>query len=168
MNIDPIIQILEPIEIFKHCERNALRMIALGAEIHQFNRGETIYKQNENAKGGSVLVKGRVELNRKSMENQTERVIVKSPITLLNETALLRTIQNIDNAIAREIVKILFIPKTLFMRVIAQYPESAKGIKENLGQSINEFVGELDNVAKGLNQANEIYISRKIQEQMDE
>ncbi len=126
-------------------EPEALRQLALAAEMRTLVKGETLFRRDEQSDGGYVLVSGSIALDL-SDRSQAERIVY--PPTLIGDMALITKTRRPATAVAREPTTALKISRVLFHRVLDELPHSAERLKRLLSGRLVQFLHELDGLAE--------------------
>ena len=74
--------------------------------------------------------------------------LLSTPFTLIGELALISETERPMTAIARQPSTVLKIPRTLFHRVLRDYPASALNMRAMMGMRLEILMRELDKLAK--------------------
>lgn len=130
---------------FDELEPDALRLIALSAETRILRAGTVLFRKDEPADGGFVLLSGSVALD----DGRGPATIVQ-PLTLIGETALLTETIRPADARAHTPASILKVPRTLFLRVLTEYPAGAARLRARLAERVLTLKGEYDKLHDAL------------------
>ncbi len=139
MAIEDDISLLERVPTLSPLGRQALRILAIGAETRYVHSGDVLFKAGDDAEGGFVVQEGRFAL---SSPGEGKEVTV-GPCTLLGEVALFTETRRRATAKALEPSTVLCIPRPLFIRMLDSFPDAARKLREilaaRLDQSTREF-----------------------------
>ena len=141
MAIDDDITFLERVPTLSLLGRQALRILAIGAETRYIHSGEVLFKRGEEADGAYVIQDGRFKLS----SNDGDELTV-GPCTLLGEVALFRETRRPATARALEPSTVLRIPRFLFVRMLDSFPEAARKLREILAARLDQATREISNV----------------------
>ena len=122
-------------------EPDALRLIAFSAETRILRAGDVLFRRGETSDAGYVVLSGAIAL-------QTEtglETVVRAP-TLIGESALVTETTRGATATAREPSSVLKVTRTLFHRVLDEYPDSAAKLCQTLLDRLHDLTGELDSL----------------------
>ena len=122
MTLDATLRTLAGFAAFRAIEADALRLLALSADTRILRVGEVLFRRGERADGAMVVLSGSVEL-----QGGGEPVIVRPPV-LLGETALIVETRRAATATTREPASVLRVPRALYLRVLTEYPHSARRV----------------------------------------
>jgi CRP-like cAMP-binding protein len=141
MAIDDDITFLERVPTLSLLGRQALRILAIGAETRYIHSGEVLFKRGEEADGAYVIQDGRFKLS----SNDGDELTV-GPCTLLGEVALFSETRRPATARALEPSTVLRIPRFLFVRMLDSFPEAARKLREILAGRLDQATREISNV----------------------
>ena len=141
MAIDDDITFLERVPTLSLLGRQALRILAIGAETRYIHSGEVLFKRGEEADGAYVIQDGRFKLS----SNDGNELTV-GPCTLLGEVALFSETRRPATARALQPSTVLRIPRFLFVRMLDSFPEAARKLREILAARLDQATREISNV----------------------
>ena len=141
MAIDDDITFLERVPTLSLLGRQALRILAIGAETRYIHSGEVLFKRGEEADGAYEIQDGRFKLS----SNDGNELTV-GPCTLLGEVALFSETRRPATAKALEPSTVLRIPRFLFVRMLDSFPEAARKLREILAARLDQATREISNV----------------------
>lgn len=146
MALEDDVRKLGNIPAFRKLEPEALRLIAFSAETRILRNGDVLFRAGDVAESGFVLLSGSVALQAR---DGTRATLVTSP-ALIGETALLVETKRPATAVANAPSVILKISRTLFRRVLAEFPESAERLRTAAAKRLLAIQGELDEFGRSL------------------
>ncbi|MEE9315207.1 MAG: cyclic nucleotide-binding domain-containing protein [Rhizobiaceae bacterium] len=153
MSLDSDIQLLTRVKLFEGFTHDQLRLLAFGAEALTVGHGTRLYRRDELAQGGFVVVRGKIEL----LSGLNDSIIsTHSAGSLIGEMALISETRHAATAVATEHSEILKIPRALFMRMLEEYPELAELLQLRIMQSMDEFMEQLDRIKAKLDHATDL------------
>ena len=141
MAIDDDITFLERVPTLSLLGRQALRILAIGAETRYIHSGEVLFKRGDEADGAYVIQDGRFKLS----SNDGNELTV-GPCTLLGEVALFSETRRPATARALEPSTVLRIPRFLFVRMLDSFHEAARKLREILAARLDQATREISNV----------------------
>jgi CRP-like cAMP-binding protein len=144
------IRFLSKVSLFQGFSPDQLRLIAFGAERQRLKPGEVLFRDGENAPGGFVVMAGQVNL----VTNKTEGEIVLDRCfqgALIGELALIAPSKRVTDAVARVESEVMAIPRTLFRRMIDEYPQTAAMLQSEIAQNVRRLVLRLEKLQGRLN-----------------
>ena len=148
MTLNDDIAALSAARLFDELSAEQLRLLAFGAERLQFAAGRTIYHQGERADCGFVIDRGTVELVRDSARGGPKRHPV-GPGAVLGQLALITQTSWMTSARAKTDTRVLRISRSLFRRMLAEYPETAVAIHAQLTDDLKRLLERIEEVEPG-------------------
>ena len=127
MSLQDDIRNLSRLPAFRDIEPDALRLVALSAETRILRAGDILFRQGDTSDGGFIVLSGKIALT----AGKEPAVLVGPPI-LLGAAALLTETKHPATAQARQPSSVLKVPRDLYHRVLAEYPESAVRIRRDI------------------------------------
>jgi CRP-like cAMP-binding protein len=138
MAIEDDISLLASVPTLSLLGRQALRILAIGAETRYIHGGEVLFKAGDDAEGGFVVQEGRFSLSRPG-GNET----IFGPRTLLGELALFTETRRPATAKALEPSTVLCIPRPLFIRMLDSFPDVARKLREIIAARLDESTRDI-------------------------
>jgi CRP-like cAMP-binding protein len=138
MAIEDDISLLAGVPTLSLLGRQALRILAIGAETRYIHSGEVLFKAGDDAEGGFVVQEGRFGL---SPPGGGETIF--GPRTLLGELALFTETQWPATAKALEPSTVLCIPRPLFIRMLDSFPDVARKLREIIAARLDESTRDI-------------------------
>lgn len=142
MGIEDDIKALERVPTLAVLGRDALRILAIGAETRYVHNGEALFKTGDAADAGYLVQKGAFKLQESAAPDDTSSVVVQSG-TLLGEFALLAETARPMTAIATEPSTVLRIPRTLFLKMLEGYPDAATRLRDHIAMRANRTADQI-------------------------
>src|SRR5438045_3072210 len=140
MAIEDDIAFLEGVPTLGQLGRQALRILAIGADMRHLRAGEVLFRAGEEADGAFVIQEGRIAL-----APTAAPAVTVGPGTLLGESALFTNTRRAATATALEPASLLRIPRPLFLRMLDSFPSTARKLRDimalRLDQSDRELAG---------------------------
>ena len=128
MSIEDDIAFLERVPTLALLGRDALRILAIGAESRYLHDGNVLFSQGELADAGYVVQEGLLSLE--PVRGAAEPLTV-GPGTLLGELAMLTETTRAVTATALEPSTVIRISRTLFLKMLEGYPEAAVRLRDS-------------------------------------
>jgi CRP-like cAMP-binding protein len=145
MTVEDDIAFLERIPSFGMLGRPALRILAMGAESRELQRGDLLFQAGEDADCGYVVQKGSLALQVGSSEANDEEVIV-GPGALLGELALVIDTVRPATAKAVEPLTVIRISRSLFLNMLDGFPDSARRLRDYIAARAEQTAYEMSTV----------------------
>jgi CRP-like cAMP-binding protein len=131
MSIDEDIALLERIPALGLLGRPALRVLAIGAETQQVGAGDILFSAGEPADAGYLVQEGSFSLSPDTAAGVAQEVTVRRGV-LLGEFALMAGTARPATATALEPSSVMRISRTLFLKMLDGYPDSARKLRDSL------------------------------------
>ena len=142
MTIEDDIAFLERVPTLSVLGREALRIIAIGAESRYVHEGNSLFSEGDDADGAYVVQEGSFDL----VASRNGTPVAVGPGTLIGELALLTGGKRPVAAIAREPSSVVRIPRQLFLKMLEGYPDAARRMRDALAGRASETVREFSKV----------------------
>lgn len=140
MTIEDEIEFLERVPALRLLGRDALRIIAIGAEARHIHEGISLFGEGEDADAAYVVQDGSFDLV--SEKNALIPPSVAGPGSLIGELALVIDMKRPVAAIAREASVVIRIPRQLFLKMLEGYPAAAERMRDALAERVDRTVNE--------------------------
>jgi CRP-like cAMP-binding protein len=149
MGLEQDIELLARVALFQDFGIEQLRLIAFGTEREQLKTGTLLFSSGDESDGGYVVANGQVDIvvYRDEHEFILERCYEAS---LIGEMALITGNRRATAAIARQNSDLLFIPRSLFHRLLREYPDIAALLHGRIARSIRTMVHQMEKIHERL------------------
>jgi CRP-like cAMP-binding protein len=127
--------------------KQALRVLAIGAETRQLQSGGVLFYAGELVDGAYIVQTGSLLIEQGAGEKSGYSV---GPGTLLAELALLTETISPVTVIAREPTVLIRISRNLFRKMLEGYPTSAKRLRDAMAVRLDAWSRELTAVKEQL------------------
>jgi CRP-like cAMP-binding protein len=144
MTIEDDIAFFERVPTLGQLGRDALRILAIGAESRYVHSGEVLFGLGEEADSGFVVQEGTFRLTSGLGEDAPHIVVGRG--ALIGEVALLTETTRPATATALEPSTVLRIPRSLFLKMLDGFPSAARKMRDNLAARSNEATADIYNV----------------------
>jgi CRP-like cAMP-binding protein len=144
MTIEDDISFFEQVPTLNLLGRQALRILAIGAQTRYVHGGEVLFKAGDEADGGFVIQEGRFNIAPPTSEDG--RAIVVGPYTLLGEVALFTQSRRAATATALEPSNVLLIPRPLFLKMLDSFPDGARKLRDIFAGRLTQSSREIADV----------------------
>ena len=148
MSLEDDIAFFERVPTFAVLGKQALRILAIGAETKQLQSGAVLFYAGELADAGYVVQQGALLLEPGTFSEGRE--FVAGPGTLVGELALLTDMVCPATAIAKEPTVVIRISRSLFRKMLEGYPAAAKNLRDIMTERLDVWTRELGAVKRGL------------------
>jgi CRP-like cAMP-binding protein len=144
MSVEDDIEFFQRVPTLNQLSRQALRVLAIGAQSRYVHGGEILFKAGDQAEGAFVIQEGRFQLSPAGSADDKE--VQVGPGTLLGETALVTESKRPATATAVEPATVVFISRKLFLKMLDSFPETARKLRDLFVGRLQQTTGELGNV----------------------
>ena len=148
MSLEDDIAFFEQVPTLAALGKNALRVLAIGAESRSLPSGAVLFYAGELADGGYIVQEGSILLEPGTPLEGHE--MTAGPGTLIGELALLTDMVSPATAIAKEPTVVIRISRGLFRKMLEGYPAAAKKLHELMAERLSEMTSELSDVKAAL------------------
>jgi CRP-like cAMP-binding protein len=149
MTIEDDIAFLEKVPSFAILGRDALRILAIGAENRYVHPGEVLFTVGDPADAGYVIQDGSFTLTSDNMDATGAGVTVTRG-ALLGELALLTETTRPVTAIATEPSTVIRVPRGLFLKMLEGYPDAARRMRDHIAARTDQAAQDMINVRSTL------------------
>jgi CRP-like cAMP-binding protein len=137
MALNDDIRLLSHLPLFQGMGDEQLRLIAFGADRRHITAGQTLFREKSPAECAYVVSGGSFELTTLDQKGVSRVEAVVQPGTLLSELALVTLVERKYTAVALEDSDVIRITRSLFHRLIEEYPEAARLIEGRVRDNFN-------------------------------
>lgn len=146
MSLEDDIAFFEQVPTFAVLGKDALRILAIGAEARNLQSGAVLFYAGELADGGYLVQEGSLLLEPGTM--QEDKAFTVGPGTLVGELALLVDMVCPATAIAKEPTVVIRISRNLFKKMLEGYPDAAAKLRDVMAERLDQWTRELGAVKK--------------------
>ena len=144
MTIEHDIALFECVPALRLLGRDALRVLAIGSESRYVEDGEVLFYAGDQADGGYIIQEGSFRLQPGGPVPAEETSA--GPGTLLGELALLSATMRSATAIARGPSAVIRISRSLFLKMLQNYPDAADKLREQITARVTQAGKDLERV----------------------
>lgn len=145
MSLEDNIRALERTPVLAEIGREALRLLAFSAESRPLHAGEQLFARDSEADCAYTVASGRIRLDDGAGHERTV-----GAGTLIGEMALIVPTKRPCEAVAETQARVLVIPRTLFRRVLEEFPDIAATLKKRLLARLHEEHAALEMIRENL------------------
>ncbi len=145
MSLDENIRALSRTPILADIGRDALRLLAFSVEKTELQAGDILFERGEAADGAYVVVSGRINLD---PGNGNSRLVGRG--ALIGELALTVPTDRPCDAVAVEPTHLLFVPRAIFRKMLEEFPQIARDMKNRLAGKLRAEHAALDRLRQQL------------------
>ncbi len=146
MALDDDIRILSGVGLFSELTDEQLRLLAFGAEQVRFPAGREIFPEGAAADCAYVVLSGRVVLYRDG-GGQAVALSRLGEGAIVGELALIAPGKRLTYAAAETDVEAIRLSRSLFRRILQEYPEVAARLHDRMMQDLQDFLKKIEGVA---------------------
>lgn len=146
MSLDADIAFLEKVPLFAALDKQALQILAIGAETKQLQSGAVLFYAGELADGGYLIQEGSLILEPGTFSERGDITVGRG--TLVGELALLTDMVCQATAIAKEPTVVIRISRSLFRKMLESYPAAAVTLRDILTKRLDLWQRDLAGVKK--------------------
>ena len=137
------VNLLRRSELFGKFPYGALRALLSASRLISLKQSRRLFAENDAAQSGFMLADGVLRYN---LGGASERPTYLTPPAVIGETALVTGCLRPVTVTAETDSVLIEIPRATFLRVIAEYPESAAHTRRLFSGRLRKLVDELDAV----------------------
>lgn len=149
MTIEDDIAFLEKVPSLAVLGRDALRILAIGAETRSLLSGDVLFTVGEAADCGYVVQEGSLAL-RSDSTNTADAELTVTRGALLGELALLTETTRPVTATAAEPSKVIRVTRSLFLKMLEGFPDAAWRLRDQIAARTNQAARDIMAVRSGL------------------
>jgi CRP-like cAMP-binding protein len=128
--------------------KDALRILAIGAESRSLPSGAILFYAGELADGGYIVQEGLILLEPGTLQEGKEVTVGRG--TLIGELALLTDMVCPATAIAKEPTTVIRITRNLFKKMLEGYPDAAVKLRAIMAARVQEWTRDLAAVQRAM------------------
>ena len=146
MALDDDIQFLSTIGLFEAFSAQHLRLLAFGAERMVLRTGRELFHEGQSADCAYIVVSGSITLFH---EGKQGRFNLRSISTgsVLGEMALIAQTSRLTGAVADTETEVIRLSRSIFHRILEEYPELAASLYLHISNNLNEMVEQIDKLS---------------------
>ena len=143
MTIEDDIAFLEGVPSFAILGRDALRILAIGAESRYVHDGEVLFTVGDPADAGYVIQDGSFTLTNDNTASSAAGMTVTRG-ALLGELALLT--ETTRPATAAEPSTVIRVPRSLFLKMLEGFPDAARRLRDHIAARTDQAAKDMISV----------------------
>jgi CRP-like cAMP-binding protein len=142
MALDDDIRVLSGVRLFEGLAHEQLRLLAFGAETIRLSAGRDLYREDTIADCAYIVVRGRIVLYR-TLNDQRVQLTEAGPGAVLDEMALIVHLRRDNGAYAGDDSEVMRLNRTLFRRVLEEYPEVALMLRDRIAAQFTRMADQI-------------------------
>jgi CRP-like cAMP-binding protein len=143
MTIEDDIAFFQRVPTLGVLERDALRILAIGAESLYVHNDAVLFHAGESADSAFVVQEGSFSLSTNTMN---DKPMVVGAGTLIGELALFSETRRPATATALEPSTVMRIPRSLFLKMLEGFPSVARKLRDVIAARIDNAARDLQKV----------------------
>jgi CRP-like cAMP-binding protein len=152
MSLDADIEVLSGVPFFEGFAAEHLRLIAFSAESRSLPEKLLLYDEGQLLHSAYVVVSGALRGERKTKKGEEPARRAIGAGAILGERALIVDTRASESVRVEERARVLQIRKTMFRRLLQEYPQIALVLRARLARSVVASSRELSDVGRKLAQ----------------
>lgn len=140
MALSDDIELLAQLPLFSGLDMDQLRLIAFGAEHRQVAAGQALFREKAPAECAYVISRGEIELYIIGRDGKPHLEARVGEGIMLSELALVTMVERKYTAVAVQDVDVIRITRTLFHRLLEEYPQMARQVEGRIKQSLAALI----------------------------
>ncbi len=144
MHLEDDIALFERVPTLALLGKQALRILAIGAETRELQVGAVLFYAGDVAESGYVVVDGSLHLEPGAPHEGAETIA--GPGALIGEQALIADAVRPATATALEPTRVIRISRTLFLRMLEGYPAAARKLRDWMAARAEQMTHDLGGV----------------------
>ena len=149
MSIEDDIAYFECVPTLALLGREALRILAIGAESRYVHGGEVLFTVGDPADAGYVIQDGSFTLKIDNTDASGAEMTVTRG-ALLGELALLTETTRPVTAIAAEPSTVIRVTRSLFLKMLEGFPDAARRLRDHIATRTNQAAADMVGVRSTL------------------
>ncbi len=146
MALEDDIVIFQHVPTFAVLGKQALRILAIGAESRTLQSGAVLFHAGDHADAGYLVQQGSVLLEQGAGAEGESYTVGAG--TLLAELALFTDVVSPVTATAQEPTTVLRISRSLFHKTLEGYPIAAKKLRDTIARRVDAWTQDLTGMQK--------------------
>lgn len=147
MSLFEDIAVLRRVSLLAGLTDEQLRLLAFSGERQAIAEGETVFEAGAPAAGAMVVLAGRMRVLMPDEHGDTRSI---GPATLINAPALIVEARQPFRAEAETDCEILLLRRSVFRRLLDEFPAVAARLHAELASRLAGFAGELARIGERL------------------
>jgi CRP-like cAMP-binding protein len=137
MSIDDDVALLERVPTLRLLGNTALRMLAIGSEQRNFERGDVLFNVGDEADAGYIVQHGAFRVEEGGAE------LIAGPGALIGELALIVAMKRPSSALALERSSVIRVARSLFQRVLESDPAAARRLRDEFATRTSQLASDI-------------------------
>lgn len=143
MALEDDISFLRRIPTFRVLGPDALRVLAISAELVHLRSGDTLFEEGEPADSAFAVTAGAIRF-RRAKSKVSDETPVAGRGALIGESALIVEADRPITAMAMEPSTLMRVSRVVFLRMLEGDPDAAVSLREMIAKRIDAVLDDLD------------------------
>lgn len=148
MSLNDDIAILGKLPMLSALEEEALRILLFSADQRVLKTGDVLISKGQRTEGSYFVIEGSFSAYVDPSDTRESGVVRAG--ALIGEMAMITQTECPATMIAREPSTVLYVPRSIFQRVLREYPASAARLRSMIEQRLGEFTTDLKKLREKL------------------
>ncbi|MCV6546709.1 MAG: cyclic nucleotide-binding domain-containing protein [Cohaesibacter sp.] len=145
MSLNSEMDLMRQVPFFADFTDDQLRLLAFGAETRSYRAKQVLFRQGDLADSAFIVLDGEIRMTISSDGRDLDSQHLYAG-SLIGELALVAETRRTAMAIAVEDLRVIQIRRSLFRRVMDEYPELAEEIHARMSSRLTNLVADLQQV----------------------
>ncbi len=141
MSLEENLRCLSKNSLLATMQVDARRLVAFSCEVVELRPNEVLFRRGDVSDGGYLVLSGSIALKRDEFGGPSPHLAKR--FFLLGEMALISETTRPVTAVAQEKTELLKISRTLFHRVLREFPDSAISVRNLIESRLKDFTSQL-------------------------
>jgi CRP-like cAMP-binding protein len=138
MSIEDDVALLERVPTLRLLGTTALRMLAIGSEQRNVQRGDALFNAGDEADAGFIVQRGAFRI-----EDGSGAEMMAGPGALIGELALITAMRRPATATALDNSSVIRIARSLFQRVLESDPAAARRLRDEFASRTSQIASDI-------------------------
>src|SRR5256884_8563818 len=138
MSIEDDVALLERVPTLRLLGSASLRMLAIGSEQRNYERGDYLFNAGEEADAGFIVQRGAFRI-----DDGASAEIIAGPGALIGELALVVAMRRPSTAVAVERSSVIRVARSLFQRVLESDPAAARRLRDEFATRTRQIASDI-------------------------
>lgn len=140
MALSDDIDLLSRVPLFHGMDADQLRLIAFGADHRTVAAGQALFREHAPAECAYIIARGEFELSVMGRGGRSDVQTTVGPGVMLSELALVTMVERKFTAIATQDAEVIRITRSLFHRLLEEYPAMARHVESRVKAALAALV----------------------------
>ena len=133
-----IVTELRQIDFLRNMSEQEIRLLVPNVQVHEFGRGETLYKEGDSGDTMYIIRRGKVEVLGRTDNGAVRQLAVLGPAQIIGEAGMMTSEPRNATCKAQTDVEVLELSRESFAELFKQHPEAVEQISEVIANRASE------------------------------